>query len=43
MTAEIIYLAEYRASRVRVRYAVTFDPLVMWRAWAGLWMGGWRK
>lgn len=31
MTAQIIYMADYRAQRVQVR--ITFDPLVAWRAW----------
>lgn len=33
MTAEIVILAEYRARKARVRYSVTFDPLVWSRAW----------
>lgn len=40
MTAEIIYLAEYRARRVSVR--LTLDPRVFWRAWWDF-MAGVRK
>ncbi|NMF98411.1 hypothetical protein GPA27_13550 [Aromatoleum toluolicum] len=36
MTAEIVVLAEYRA---RASLRLTFDPLVLWRAWFSFWMG----
>lgn len=39
MTAEIIFLADVRARRARVRCAITFDPIVLWRGWFGFWMG----
>lgn len=39
MTAEIVFLADVRAARARVRCALTFDPVELWRGWIGFWMG----
>lgn len=39
MTAQIIFLADVRARLARVRCAITFDPVELWRGWFGFWMG----
>ena len=42
MAAKIVYLAEVRARRAKVKLSFVVDPFAGWQAWASFWFGGLR-